>query len=211
MNSVLFSLLVVFSQAQDASKGPDAKEIERVVTEIESALAGKETPPKLRALQAASEVPSPVVVKAVTKGFREPEKEVKNAAIQALRWMDHPKALETLHKTFKNDRAIRKDDELTAAVLKGIGQHGDPSSIKVLAGDPFETRFYGAIRARVLGLGMIRDVKSVESLMKMMKLTDQRKIDRYMDDFRLSLMMLTATDQGPSSSAWQRCGQLTAS
>ena len=90
-----------------------------------------------------------------------------------------------------------------ASMLRAIGQHGDPSSIAILARNPFESRDFASIRARLRGLGMIRDKESVDALIDLMKSSSSRQVDANMADFRLSLVVLTGTDQGPSPMPWR--------
>ena len=95
---VLFALALLAPafRAQEPRTEPDAKLVEEAVERLEAAFSRKEEAPKISALQAASEVSSSVVVKAIARGFKEPEQEVKKATVQALRRIDHPDALATL-------------------------------------------------------------------------------------------------------------------
>jgi len=203
MLSLLLAVPLVLCQ-DDSVQVPDPKLVAETVERLEKALKSGEKREKTGALDEAGKVLAPEVVKAIARGFKDSDPEVKQATIQALRWMDHPDALGTLHRTFKTDRAIKKDEELQASLLKAIGQHASVSSIDLLADDVFGTIEYGPIRARLLGLGRIRSKESVEALIGLLKSTNQRTVDRYSGDFRLSLMVLTGTDQGPNSTAWIR-------
>jgi len=185
-------------------EGPSPETVRATVERIETALAAEEREPKLAALMDAREVPAPEVVDALTGALGDDDLEVVDAAIQGLRWNRHADALETLHRTAKRNRALRKDDDRYAALLKAIGQHADPSSIDVLAKDVFGRRHYGTRRACILGLGRIRDPRALSELLDLMKGAKQETVDLYAEDFRLSLIVLTGTDQGPSSAAWQR-------
>ena len=187
-----------------APEPPDPELVAKTVERLETAYRSKDTEEQVRAIGEAGRVADAAVVKSLAKGLRQKDPALKEAVLQALRWMDHPDALKTLHRTYKSDRAIKKDPELSASLLKAIGQHGDRSSISILSDDPFSTRNYQAIKARVLGLGNIRDRKSVEALLGLMKSSAPRYVDDRMEDFRLALIMLTGTDQGPSSQMWLR-------
>ena len=206
MTPLLLAAALFLSPPTQTSE-PDPARVKEVVAELESALKRGDKDAKVRALEAAGRVPAPAVIKAVARGFKDKEHDVKRATILALRFSPHPDALAALHRAFKSDRAIRKDGDLSGSILKAIGQHADPSSIKILTDDLFETRNYAAIKARILSLGRIRTKRAVEALLDLMKVTDQRTIDRYMGDFRLSLMILTGTDRGPSSAMWHRWWQ----
>ncbi len=208
MGTLLLVALAAFLRISPAQETPPSPElVARTVTELTTALTKGDKDEKTRALQAASRVNAPEVIKLVARGFKDDENEVKAATIQALRFLDHEDALALLHRALASDRAIKKDEALTASLIKAIGQHADPSSVRVLSKDAFETKNYAAIRARVLGFGKIRTRESLEALLDLMKVTGQHTIDRYMGDFRLSLMVLTGTDRGPSSAQWQRWWQ----
>jgi len=197
-----FVVAVVLVGPVQERRAPDPKAVERAVERVEEALEAGDADGAVAAIGEASEVVDAAVVAAIARGMRSRDREVREAVVGALRWMDHPDALGVLHRTLERDRALRKDAELAAAVVKAIGQHANASSIPFLAEGAFKTPEREAIRARILGLGRIRDVAAVEALMRMMKTTPQRDVDRHMEDFRLALLVLTGTDQGPTSRRW---------
>ncbi len=189
---------------EEVPPAPDAKVIEETLRGLEEAFRSSEPKAKAGALERAAEVADPKVVEAIARALGDSEREVVLAALQSLRWQRHPSSLEALHRAYKTRRELKKDDELSAALLKAIGQHADPRSIQILCDEPFETPSYPAIQARILGLGRIRSIESIQALMDLLKSTHQNSIDRFMDDFRLSLAVLTGTDQGPTSALWLR-------
>src|SRR6185503_9002385 len=92
-------------------------------------------------------------------------------------------------------------------VLRGIGQHADPSSVAVLARDAFDGTDYASQGARILGLGRIRTVASLEALLGILALTNpagERRVRGHLAEVRLSLMVLTGVDQGASPENWER-------
>jgi hypothetical protein len=201
----LLALLLTLApaQAEDERPGPDPREIASTVQAVETALREGEKDEKLTALREASSVPAGEVATAVARGFRDRDPEVVDATVQSLRFLAHPDALEELHRAYRaRRRALRKDVERRAAFVKAIGQHGDVRSIPILADDPFETEEYELVRAHILGLGRIRDRAALEALFGVMKGERQRRVDRHMGDLRLSLVILTGTDQGPSAQRW---------
>ena len=187
---------------QDPAPAPDAKKVEAAVKELKEAFAQSKPEPKVEAIRKGSEVLHSDVIEAIAKGFKEKEEPVQAATIEALRWMDHPKALDELHSTYKRDKKLKEDEELFAGLLKAIGQHANQTSIQVLADNPFKNPTHGAIQARILGLGRIRHVDSVSELMGMMQKVGRGKSAGYMDDFRLALMVLTGKDNGKSAEMW---------
>jgi hypothetical protein len=198
----LAALVALTGAPQDSVPDPEA--VAAAVEDLEAAFRSGVKDEKVRALDRASDVVAPAVIDEITRGFKDREREVQAATIQALRWMDHPAALKALHKTAKKSRTIKKDEELYPAILKAVGQHGDPDSVHLLSHKPFDSPFYQAGRARVLGLGRIRTAASLEALFGMLRSSSANEVERHMKSFRLSLMVLTGTDQGPSAQQWLR-------
>ena len=146
-------LIALAGAPQDPA--PDPEVVAAAVADLAAAFRGGVKEEKVRALERASDVAAPAVVDEVTRGFKDREHEVRAATIQALRWMADPAALEALRENARQNRTIKKDEELYPAILKAVGQHGDPSSVPLLSHKPFDSPFYQAGRARILGLGRI--------------------------------------------------------
>ena len=148
------------------------------------------------------------VVAAVAKGLDDSDDGVRLEAVDALGWVPLPEALKALHRLYRRDKALRENEVLFARLLQAIGRHGDRSSIEVLKDNPFDHLTVASGRARILGLGRIRDVKSIESLIAGMQLAgnDARGRrsgqPRHADDFRLALTSLTGQDMGLTKDAW---------
>ena len=148
------------------------------------------------------------VVAAVMKGLDDPDEGVRLAAVDTLGWVPLPEALKALHRLYRRDKALRENEVLFARLLQAIGRHSDRSSIEVLKDNPFDHLTVASGRARILGLGRIREVKSIESLIAGMQLTGNdargRRAGqpRHADDFRLALASLTGQDHGLTKDAW---------
>ena len=194
---------------QAEEKGPAPERVEATLADLDAALKGGEAEVLQRALERAQEVPHRDVVKRVQQALKDPRREVKDSAISSLRYLDHPDALAALHKLAKNRRVMR-DPEYAGDVLRAIGQHGHPSSIRILAADPTQTPYHAATRARILGLGNIRTTESVDALIDLMgtstrrRLGDERRYAAFAQDFRLSLIVLTGKDHGDSPELWEQ-------
>lgn len=180
----------------------DAKLVERRLAAIDAALASGETQAISQALRESTDAPHPDVVERAAKALRHKEDEVRHAALDALRFLEHPRALVALHKAYKKERRKKQNDVLLAHLLKAVGQHGDESSIAILLDDPYDRNDRDVVRARILGLGNIRSARSVEALIDMMELVSESRVQRYMNEFRTSLILLTVTDQGPTVDRW---------
>lgn len=193
---------------QDAGeKGPSAEQVAQATGELDSALRSRDLKQLKTALEAAQAVAHPEVVRRVARALDDERSEVKLAAVQALRWLDHAEALEALHRAAR-DRKLMKLPDLPGAVMRAIGQHADPRSISVLAHDPFQPQDGYCIRARILGLGHIRSRESVEALLGILAESGSevgtRRVKPWMEDMRLALVVLTGVDQGLSPELWER-------
>jgi hypothetical protein len=152
------------------------------------------------------------VVRQVAHGARSKDAGVKLDAIEALGWNTHKEALKQLHRLYRRERELYKNSELFAATLKAIGRHGQKKSLDVLGDRVFKGATPAVTKARIYGIGNIRDKKSVDMLMKGMRLTgtapDARGArasePRGMQYFHLSLCVLTGEDFGAVSEDWQR-------
>ena len=154
-------------------------------------------------LARAAEVEHFEVVRAIEDYLRAPSRSVRKTALEILRWMKHPSALEALHEAYRRELFV-KDADLYALLLYGIGQHADPISLPYLTEKPLAVRSDEAIRARILAIGRYREKKAVTELVALMQKLGRSRVDRYMRQFRLSFMVLCGTDQGLSPAAWAR-------
>src|SRR5262245_51777973 len=214
MLRLLCLILLLAPTIQDKKKeeppGPDPAQVKSAVEALDRAWKSGAAADKAKALQAATEVVHPDVIAAVKRGLKDKDKLVQSAAIEALRWMDHPLALEALHETYKRDAELLKDDDLTVTLLKAIGQHGSESSIDLLADFEFGDTHHPVQRARILSLSGIRSAKSVEALIALMQKVGPAgrgglgPLGGHVDDLRLSLQALTGVDQGPARDPWIR-------
>ncbi len=206
MLAALLSLCVLAVQEGQASKTPPgAEQVARVAAALDDALRSGETRQIQLALESAREAPHPAVVGRVLRFLEDDRTEVKLAALQVLRWLEHPDALEALQRAAK-ERKLMKVPELALGVLRGIGQHAQPSSIAVLAHDPFEPADAACVRARIFGLARIRRLEALAALFGILApvgVGGQRRIQSRMEDVRLGLMILTGVDQGSSPELWE--------
>ncbi len=183
---------------------PDPEEIRAAVERLKRAFRGKDAAEKVAAVEAARAVVDGEVVHAIAAGIREPEEQVRLAVLEALRWIDHPAAVEELHSIYRREKRLRKDEGLYAALLRSIAQHGHPDSIPLLAEFDLSDMTYQVGKARVWGLAMIRAPESVEAIFDMMKRMGRGKLQPLMDEFRVALLVLTGVDNGRSQDAWMR-------
>jgi hypothetical protein len=206
MHALLLTLALALlpQEKKEERPLPTPEEVKATIAALDKAWQEGTKEDRVAAVKRASEVVHADVIARVAKALRDKEVDVQGAAIEALRFMEHPNALDALHEAYRRETKLRDNEERGATLLKAIAQHGQERSIALLAESPFETPSYTMTRARILGLGHVRSVKSVEALMAMMQLTGRGKADAFMEDFRLALVLLTGADQGTSRELWQR-------
>jgi len=153
------------------------------------------------------------VIHQLARALRVKDDKVRSYAVIALGWVPDENALRQLHRMYRREKHLGKENEaLFAELLKAIGRHGDRRSIDVLSDKPFRYHTLESSRARIYGLGMIRSTQSVEELMKGMQLTGSAgprgsrafKTDqpRAMPEFNVALAVLTGAVMGPNQQAW---------
>jgi HEAT repeat protein len=191
---------------------PTPEQVKDAVDDLEDAFKdGVDRDARVKAIEENADVIHPDVVREIARGLRDPDRRVRLTAVRMLGWMKSPDGLKQLHRMFRREKDLSKDEEMQGALLQAIGRHGDPSSIEVLTEDPFKGGLsYASGQARILGLARIRTTKSIEELMDAMKLgggsSDRRggkeARPRFLDDMRLALAALTGADMGTSKEAW---------
>jgi HEAT repeat protein len=145
------------------------------------------------------------VVKQIARGLRYRSLAIQIASIETLGKMKSKSALKELQKLYRTSRSLSKDTTLFPMLLKAIGRHGDVSNIKVLMDSPFRNLTLESGRARLMGMGKIRDDKAVEELIKLSRKAGGRQRrsgiesewqHAFRDDFHAVVVMLTGEDYG---------------
>jgi HEAT repeat protein len=151
------------------------------------------------------------VIRELSKFLRYTAERVKIAAIDALGWTKHPDALKQLHRYYRRNKDLSKQEEIFAHTLKAIGRHGHKSSIQVLKDSPFKGLTLESGKARIMGLGNIRERDAVEELIKGMRLAggNPRRSRRYGEPrfsewFRIAMTVLTGEDHGFAKEDWEK-------
>ena len=201
----LFALLALALplQAQDA-KPVDPARKQTAVTELTRAF-GKDGGPEARAaaIGRCHDVLDPEVIALVRKGLEDKDERVVEAAVTALGRLAHKDSLDALHAFLKRDKKkLAENEKLYPLLIKEIGRHGSESSVALLADDPFDQRQFAASQARIMSLGNIRSVKSIEALIELSKKVGVHRMDGLRNDTRLALAKLTGRDLGPNSTQW---------
>jgi hypothetical protein len=191
------------------NENPTAEQVKAAVANIHEAFKTRDDQLRINAIQAAAGLIHPEIVRAISKGLRVNREAVRLIAVDALGWMKHPEGLKQLHRMYRREKDLHHQEELFAAVLKAIGRHGQKSSIRVLADNPFKGLTLHSGRARIMGLGRIRDRDSVETLIKAMRLTGRRPRDwrvpdnpRFLIEANVAMTALTGATPGTSKEDW---------
>jgi HEAT repeat protein len=191
---------------------PTREQVEEAVEALKTAYGDDDESVRIEAIQTHGAVLDKRVIHWLARGLRDKSSRVRTAAVDTLGWTRHTEALKQLHRMYRREHKIlaNEDESLFAALLKAIGRHGDESSVVVLADNPFSGLTLATAKARILGLGNIRSRKSLETLVKGMRLAggNPRRSRRYgeprfMQDFRLALAVLTGEDLGDTKEAWE--------
>ncbi len=189
---------------------PTPEDVDEAVGALREAFSSRgDAKTRVLALGAFGGVLHEDVVAAVAKGLGDDDDEVRLLAIDVLGWTPRADALKQLHRLYRRDTKLREDELLFSRLLQAIGRHDDRSSLDVLKDHPFDHLTLASGKARILGIARVREARSVELLMKGMRLAggdprgSRSNSPRFMDDFQLGLSVLTGEDLGPSRDAWE--------
>jgi len=192
---------------------PTPEQVTAAVEGLKAAFKSKTYDTIAAALGEYGGVQDPKVVHEVAAGLRSRDAAIRIASIQTLGWMKDPAALRQLHREYRRGRSEwTKEEDIFAALLQAIGRHGDPSSIDVLADDPFRGLTLATGRARIFGLANIRRKDSVEELIKGTQLAGSNRArsgravgeTRFLREFYLGLLVLTGEDFGSDLEPWRQ-------
>jgi hypothetical protein len=183
--------------------GVSKERVEAALEALEAAAKGDDAAAYATAIRASADALDERVIDAVAKALKSKQAEVSGAAIDTLGRMRHPESTRALTGFYKSHKKALTDDEpQLAELLKAIGRLGDPKGIDTLIDSPFSAKSYPVLRARLLGLGNIRDAESIEGLVSLASKVGERDLENYMSDIRLALVQLTGEDQGDDPRQW---------
>ena len=198
--------LPLLAPVDDDESGPDPEAVAAAVERLEKVFAAESVDEVASGIQSTRLVPAEEVVDLlVDRGLRHRERPVQRASIDVLGRLEHESALEALHRYLKRERKRLEDRgglELLPPLLQAIARHGEESSIPVLVDRMFHAANRDVVRARILGLAMIRSPDSVAELIAIMRKSERRKVQPYMGDIRIALAVLTGQDLGTDQDRW---------
>lgn len=203
MLALACALILAAPQDVDAENdGPTPEEIAAALTEVRAAFANDDKSVRVEVLT-RQRLPAPEVIELVARGLDDREAEVKQAALESLRWTEHAKALEILHRTCRRDKKLRRHGDLGPLLYKAIGQHGSPTSMELLEDKLFTDPLPQNIRTRLLALGRIRVPEAIEVLLDIERSARPGVTGPYRGELRMSLMQLSGIDRGVAFERWR--------
>lgn len=204
MIRICLALAALVPIADERPPSPEAARARMVAQEFDRAFREGDHAARLRAVESAAQVADAALVERLARAAREKEPELARAALEGLRYSPHPESVKALNELARREARLQRDPDLGFVLWRAIGQHGDATSIDVLADDLWSSTAAPVLQARVLALGRVRATASVERLCAAMKSAGATKVEPWMDTFRVALLVLTGVDQGASSEAWLR-------
>jgi len=204
LGSMTLALTLVAGNAlRQDPEPPDRATVTRALEELSEAFSDGDSQTRLEALQNSSGVLDPDVIAFFAKAIGDRDVQVRRAALGYLGTMRHPRALDSLHSAYrKKKKSLRKDPETFVVLLESMGRHGSPDSIELLAEGALANLEFQVSKARILGLGNIRDRRAVEQLIALITKASRHQVQPHMQHVRMALMVLTGVDQGTSQDAW---------
>jgi hypothetical protein len=183
---------------------PTEEDVAAVVTKLRGVLADGAFDEKVAAIEEARVCVHDDVVAVVAGAIKDEAKEVRTAAVVALGRMQLDSARDALHG-FTKRKPLLADEDLAVEIYKSIGRLASTESIDLLEDNALGSSNRVA-QARILALGRIRHVDSVEALMGLMNKLRVAKGQgsKQMQELRLALHVLTGVDQGADRRDWQR-------
>ena len=201
---IALGLTLLFAPAQDDDPPPPTPEqIEAAVDAIEVGIEEENLEATLEAIKAAQAVPHEDVTEALSKAARLPEIEIAVAALDVLGRIDDESAVAELKRIRKKGKKLLEQEAWAIELWRAMGRRGDTELVDLIADASLQQQHFKVDRARILALGKIRSVESVEALMGLMKRIAKKEINAFMDPFRASLIALTGQDAGHNRDLWE--------
>jgi hypothetical protein len=207
MLSAIIALGLLFQlPLQESAEPLDAamKRDQAAIGQLIAAFQLQDPVARTAALNRAGHLTDKRVIQASALALQETNEEVRGAAIEVLRFNASPLAQRVLLHELGKDRAPAHSKHTTARLIRGLCQKADPGSLPVLQALSIDHSERELREAWVLGLGRLRNRRSVASLMNFLGGLPASHRCLYMDDVRTSLMVLTGVDKGLDAEAWLR-------
>lgn len=205
----LLSLLLIAPLIQTPADevSSQKQKAEQAVERIDKALKDKklEASQKGNALRAETGLIHKLVIKRIAKSLKDKEPLIRDAAVESLGGMLHPDSIDALLTHGKRDKKkMVKDREYHVAWIKAVGRQGSVDALDALTDGLFSYPTAAVIQARIYAIANIRDTKSIETLIKVMTITDTRRVNNHMPTVQIALIRLTSIDLGRSVQSWTK-------
>jgi hypothetical protein len=214
MMKIILSALVLVTtalpipvNALDDDDAPDPKRIELALAELSAAFKARDLEGRVAAIQKHADVHDARVAESIAKGLKDKNLTVADASIEALRWFDHPAAVKALEKEYGRNKKLKEDPNRHLALVLAIGQHGSTTSIPILTDASQTDTTAKIIQARIMSLGNVRSVDSIDELLDMITRFGSGRRgggQKHMADFTTSLTVLTGQEIGRSPDVWAK-------
>jgi hypothetical protein len=203
MLHLLLSILLAAPAAQTREPKPaEPARVASAVAALKTAFEKGKPEERAAAIVAQQEVVEPSVLAWFAKGLKDSDATVRDAAAEALRFARHPAALAALEEALKRERRSGKDVDWLTKLTKCVGQHQSASSVPLFAENAFQPQVAKLIEARILALANTRSRQGLDELIGLMRTVGREKLQPYMPNMRLALMVVTGVDKGVSQDAW---------
>jgi len=174
----LVSAFLLFAQSEDIpatdNSTPPAVEDEvkidpaEALDKIKAAIKSESDIVILDALEYAAEVEDTKVIGEFYKLLKHKSVDVRLAALEAMRFNKHDEALKRL-LSFGSNKLLENDAEYLTEYIYALGQKANKKAAKLIKNDLVMTSAHDedVLRARVYSLGRIREVDSIDTLLKL--------------------------------------------
>jgi HEAT repeat protein len=172
------SALLLLAQSEDIpatdnDTPPVAKEEVKIdpaeaLDKIKAAIKSESDIVILDAIEYAAEVEDTKVIGEFYKLLKHKSADVRLAALEAMRFNKHDEAFKRL-LSFGSNKLLENDAEYLAEYIYALGQKANKKAAKLIKNDLVMTSAHDedVLKARVYALGRIREVDSIDTLLKL--------------------------------------------
>ncbi len=163
--------------------------------------------PALRAA-ALDLVPAPAeraLVEAIRPALGDPSEQVRCAALAALGRSPAPESVDALlEHAVTAVSSLRRHPRERVQLFRALGQHADARALRVLASDALVSLEPESLRMRILALGRIRTLESVDALVALARSLPFAEEQQVLHELRLAFAVLTGESPGQTAASLAR-------
>lgn len=169
MLNFLLALFLFSCPLTVEDKPLDPAQVKLAVTELKSAYGRGRPADQLAMIKKYGQMRDSQIAETMLRGLKSKDLDVQLASINALRWMPFPVIVKGLQKNLQRNKALLKDDRLHEALVRSLGQHSDPSSLKYFMEGVYTAPTRGNFQARLYSIARIRTDESLLAVMEMLQ------------------------------------------